>query len=120
MKDTYTQLVNTPVGKKLAGGLGLPQPTPLRRYQPGQDLLPHPGVLLAGGAGSDQLAEALLGLGLQVNRHPEPKRRYGAIIADFTAVQNPADLQPIALKVSAALRGLAGSGLVTPRLHAAA
>lgn len=112
MKDTYTQLVNTPVGKKLAGGLGLPQPTPLRRYQPGQDLLPHPGVLLAGGAGSDQLAEALLGLGLQVNRHPEPKRPYGAIIADFTAVQNPADLQPIALKVSAALRGLAGSGRV--------
>ena len=35
MADTYTQLVNNPIGGFIAGNLGLPQPVELDRYDPG-------------------------------------------------------------------------------------
>ena len=36
MSDTYLNLVNSGVTQKIAKQLGLPQPAPLRRYEPGQ------------------------------------------------------------------------------------
>ena len=47
--DTYTQLVNSPLGRQLAGRLGLPRPVPLRRYAPGDRLVAGPVLLAAPG-----------------------------------------------------------------------
>lgn len=112
MKDSYTQIVNSTLGKKVAGALGLPQPVELRRYEPGQDLLKDQKVLLIGDDASDNLAETLLGWGLEVRRHPEAHTRYGAIIVDFTSAAQPSDLQRPALAVGSALRSLGSSGRV--------
>lgn len=112
MKDSYAQLVNSSLGKKVAGALGLPQPVTLRRFEPGQELLADRKVLLVGADGSDRLADTLLDWNLEVRRHPETKTRYGAIIVDFTDAVKPADLQRGALAVGAALRSLGSSGRV--------
>lgn len=112
MKDSYAQIVNSSVGKKVAGALGLPQPVELRRYAPGQDLLNDRKVLVVGGQSADGLAETLLDWNLEVRRHPESRTRYGAIIADFTDAATPADLQNGALAVGAALRSLGACGRV--------
>ena len=47
MADTYSDLVNSKVGKQVASRLGLPRPVRLRRYAPGEPLVPGP-VLVAG------------------------------------------------------------------------
>lgn len=104
--------MNSSVGKKVAGALGLPQPVELRRYEPGQDLLNDRKVLVVGGQNADGLAETLLDWNLEVRRHPESRTRYGAIIADFTDAATPADLQNGALAVGAALRSLGTCGRV--------
>ena len=46
MTDTYLNLVNSGFTKKVAKQLGLPQPAPLRRYEPGQPLLDGPVLVL--------------------------------------------------------------------------
>ncbi|MED6046280.1 3-oxoacyl-ACP reductase [Rothia kristinae] len=112
MKDSYTQLVNSPIGKKLAEALGLPRPTALRRDEPGAPLLADPRVLVVGGPAADPLARRLLAWDLEVHRHPSPGTTYGAIIADFTAATDPGQLQEIALGVGAALRSLGSSGRI--------
>jgi 3-oxoacyl-[acyl-carrier protein] reductase len=49
MSDRYSQLVNLPVAGDLAQRIGLPRPTPLDRYSPGDPLIK--GRVLLGGAG---------------------------------------------------------------------
>jgi 3-oxoacyl-[acyl-carrier protein] reductase len=51
--DRYQRLSSTPPGRFLVGRLGLPESTPLRRYEPGQPLLDGPAVL--GGAPEHRL-----------------------------------------------------------------
>ena len=43
--DRYQRLSSTPPGRFLVGRLGLPESTPLRRYQPGQPLLDGPAFV---------------------------------------------------------------------------
>ncbi len=50
MSDRYAQLVNSPIGKQIAGTVGLPIPTPLERYSPGDPMIDG-SVLLGGGEG---------------------------------------------------------------------
>ena len=54
MADTYSDLVNSKVGKQVASRLGLPRPARLRRYAPDQPLVPGP--VLVGGIGTVPLA----------------------------------------------------------------
>jgi len=56
--DRYTQLVNTPVGKKLAKQVGLPKPVPLKRWVPGAKVVE--GKVLVGGAPAGRLAAPLM------------------------------------------------------------
>lgn len=49
--DRYQQLTQSPPGKFLSKRLGLPQPTPLRRYEPGQPLLAGPALVGAAPGG---------------------------------------------------------------------
>jgi 3-oxoacyl-[acyl-carrier protein] reductase len=57
MSDRYAQLVNSPIGKQIAGTVGLPIPTPLERYSPGDPLID--GSVLLGGAEGGRLAAAV-------------------------------------------------------------
>lgn len=39
MTDSYLGFTSSPLGSRIAAMLGLPQPVPLERYQPGQPLI---------------------------------------------------------------------------------
>jgi 3-oxoacyl-[acyl-carrier protein] reductase len=56
VSDRYQQLVNTPIGRIVSKQVGLPNPTKLDRYQPGQP--PISGPVLLGAAGGGRLAGA--------------------------------------------------------------
>ncbi len=57
MADTYTQLVNNPIGSFVADRVGLPKPVRLERYEPGRPLID--GRVLLGAAPGGRLAPAL-------------------------------------------------------------
>jgi 3-oxoacyl-[acyl-carrier protein] reductase len=52
MTDLYTQIVNSPVGRIVAKQVGLPNPTPLERYRPGQPVVDGPVLLGAAPGGA--------------------------------------------------------------------
>ena len=89
MTDKYTQLVNQGLGKDIARKLGLPQPVPLRRYQPGQPLIAGPVLVQGTGAGADELAAALLSWDLDVRRHAVPREKLGAIVLVLDELDAP-------------------------------
>lgn len=112
MADNYLKLVNTGFTKDLAKSLGLPRPSILRRYRPGQPLVPGPVVVLGAGAAAHELTETLLGWGLDVRRHAGGSEKLGALILALDAVEAPADLSAVALETGAALRSLLPGGRV--------
>jgi 3-oxoacyl-[acyl-carrier protein] reductase len=57
MSDLYTQVVNSPPGRMIAGRVGLPQPTQLERYQPGAPVIG--GAVLSGGAPRGRLGKRI-------------------------------------------------------------
>lgn len=57
MPDTYTSLSNTSIGKLITGQLGLPRPTILERYSPGDATVS--GQVLLGAAPGGRLAPAI-------------------------------------------------------------
>ncbi len=89
MSDTYLRLVNSGVTAKIAKQLGLPRPSPLQRYTPGQPLVDGPVLVLGTGKDTDAIAGLLaapaadFGWDLDVHRHATPDdtlvgRRAGA------------------------------------------
>ncbi|GAB3188887.1 3-oxoacyl-ACP reductase [Nesterenkonia suensis] len=111
-RDTYTEFVNTPVGKRLTKTLGLPQPAKLRRHRPGEPVVTGPVVVVGTSSASDEIASLLVGWGLDVRRHVEPRERVAAVIACFDVVSTPADLSEVALGLGAVLKQVAPSGRV--------
>lgn len=92
MADTYTQLVNSRVGRQLASRLGLPRPTTLRRYAPGDPLVEGP-VLVAGPSGKHGRAplaahvrELLSAERIDVLADADGPQRLAAVVADLSAV----------------------------------
>ena len=57
MSDLYTQVVNSPPGRMIAGRVGLPQPTQLERHQPGAPVIS--GAVLSGGAPRGRLGKRI-------------------------------------------------------------
>ncbi|HTU28281.1 MAG TPA: 3-oxoacyl-ACP reductase [Solirubrobacteraceae bacterium] len=96
MTDRYQQLVNTPIGKLIAGQVGLPAPPILDRYRPGQRVIS--GAVLLGAPEPDsaqppRLAAAALGMLRAVGA--ELMRTGDAPLADATApVFDPEDAPP--------------------------
>ena len=56
MSDWYRDFANSGFGTTITKQLGLPRPAVLRRYEPGQPLLPGPAVI--GSAGEGRLRDA--------------------------------------------------------------
>ena len=104
MTDTYLDMVNSGLGKQLAGKLGLPRPVTLRRFTADGDF-PSGSVLVLGrGAAGDAASSALLGWDLDVRRHAQDVDRVGAVVIDYTEVDSPADLADAALELASAVR----------------
>jgi 3-oxoacyl-[acyl-carrier protein] reductase len=112
MTDTYTQLVSRGLGKDIARKLGLPQPVPLRRYQPGQPLIVGPVLVQGTGTGADELASTLLSWNLDVRRHAVPKEKLGAVLLVLDELGSPEDLAKPVLTAAPSLRDLAPNARV--------
>ena len=57
MSDWYRDFANSGFGTTITKQLGLPRPAVLRRYEPGEPLLPGPAIV--GTAGEGGLRDAL-------------------------------------------------------------
>ena len=112
MADTYTQLINTGLGRNLAKKLGLPQPAMLRRYRPGEPLVTGPVVVLGDTQGADKLAAELLAWDLDVRRHAVPAEKLGGIILVLDEIGHPEDLEKPVLAAAGSLRDLRPGGRV--------
>jgi 3-oxoacyl-[acyl-carrier protein] reductase len=95
--DTYQRLTNSQPGKLLAGRLGLPKSTPLRRYEPGQPLLTGP-ALVGAAPGGRLLAplERVLGeCGAEVQRVAGEETRFGALVLDASGIDDSTGLRAV-------------------------
>ena len=92
MSTRYQSLISTPVGQLLAKNLGLPNPVPLERYEPGAPLVS--GTVAVGGAGrlAKTVAAMLDDLGIANVRSPAPDQRYKGLVFDATGITTSADL----------------------------
>ncbi|MGN6190306.1 MAG: 3-oxoacyl-ACP reductase [Conexibacter sp.] len=85
--DKYTQLVNTPIGKRVAKQVGLPKPVPLKRHTPGAPVVD--GKVLVGGAPGGRLAkpiaQVLADVGADVATPLRPDLRAAAAEAGLDA-----------------------------------
>ena len=115
MNDTYLNLVNSGVTKKIATQLGLPQPAPLRRYSPGQPLVEAAVLVLGRGVESDALASVMSAdWDLDVHRHVTPGTRYCAVVLALTELTHPDQLSEPVLAAAAVLKTLPrGARVVT-------
>ncbi|PKZ42290.1 3-oxoacyl-ACP reductase [Kytococcus schroeteri] len=120
-QDGWLGFVNTPLGARLAGSLGLPRPVPLRRYTPGQPMLEGPVALAGAGAAPvlGQVEALLVGHGIASERPELPLTpdeagdlAASALVVDMTAATTLADLDLLRRAARATLRRLAPSGRV--------
>ena len=114
MADTYSDLVNSRVGKQVASRLGLPRPARLRRYAPGEPLVPGP--VLVGGIGTAPLAaraaDVLRDESVEVVSAVEGGARVGAVVLDVSRATQLTDLDVFRTLLGPALKRLAPSGRV--------
>jgi 3-oxoacyl-[acyl-carrier protein] reductase len=126
--DRYQQLSSTPPGRFLASRLGLPESTPLRRYEPGQALVDGPVVV--GGAPEHRLLSTVERVLKNTNTPalaPEAAAnasgKAGAIVFDASGITRSEDLATLREFFSPVITKLGASGrlvvLGTPPEHAA-
>jgi 3-oxoacyl-[acyl-carrier protein] reductase len=113
MSDKYLNLVNSPIGARVASTVGLPRPAVLRRYQPGDPIVPGPVLL---GATSGPVPPALTRIvetaGAEPVTEPGEGTRWGALILDARAIAAPSDLGALRAFLAPQLRSLLASGRV--------
>ena len=109
--DRYLSFVNSPVGASVAGRIGLPRPAVLRRYAPGEPLLPGPALLAAStGSAAPELRAALAAAGVDVVTDlPE---RVAAVVLDARLIAEPGDLAGVRDVLAPAAKALGESGRV--------
>ena len=114
MADTYSDLVNSKVGKQVASRLGLPRPVRLRRYAPDRPLVPGP-VLVAGVGEAPLAARAvamLRGEAIDIIPVVAEGQRVGAVVLDLSSAKDLSDLDAFRTILGPALKKLAPSGRV--------
>ena len=115
MSDRYTQLVNTPIGRRLTKQVGLPAPVPLKRYSPGEALIAG-RVLLDGAPGGrlhDALAQLLSDARVEVVQTVGAQgERHQALIFDATGIRDPQQLHELYAFFHPSIRSLGDCGRV--------
>lgn len=92
MSDLYTQVVNSPPGRMIAGRVGLPQPAELDRYAPGGPVVS--GAVLSGEAPRGRLGkrvEQVLG-DLGASRPGTTEAKVKALVFDATGIADSTEL----------------------------
>jgi 3-oxoacyl-[acyl-carrier protein] reductase len=115
MTDRYQQFAGTSVGRTIVRRLGLPNPTPLRRYRPGEPPLPGPALIGAapGGRLLPSVCAALKSAGVDAVTEPVPEpANHGALVFDATGLTDPTRLRELHAFFQPVLRSLAPGGRV--------
>jgi len=119
VSDWYRDFVHSGIGTTITKQLGLPRPGVLRRYEPGEPLLPGPAVV--GSAGEGRLREAVsavlkdAGVAVQSPVTADGAtdgERPAAVILDATGLTGPADLAAAHDFLAPAIKRLRASGRV--------
>ncbi len=113
MTDKYLNLVNSPIGAKVASTVGLPRPAVLRRFRSGDPIVPGP-VLIGSTAGKAPaaLTKIVTAAGAEVATEAAEGARFGALILDARSVKAPSDLANLRAFLAPSLRSLLPSGRV--------
>src|SRR4051812_1998932 len=119
VSDWYRDFANSGFGTTITKQLGLPRPAVLRRYEPGQPLLPGPAVVGSAGGGRlrDALTQLLQGEGGAVHAPvhaggPGHGEKPAAVILDATGLRSPADLASAHDFLAPAVKRLRATGRV--------
>jgi 3-oxoacyl-[acyl-carrier protein] reductase len=115
VSDWYRDFANSGFGTTVTKQLGLPRPAVLRRYSPGEPLLPGPAVI--GSAGPGRLQQTLTGVladaGVGVLPAVEPDgEKPAAVLLDATGVTTPGQLAAVHDFLAPAIKRLRASGRV--------
>jgi len=119
VSDWYRDFANSGFGSTITKQLGLPRPGQLRRYQPGDPLLPGPAVLGSAGEGRlrDTVAAVLRDAGVPVQSAvtadgASDGEKPAAVILDATGLTDPGDLAAAHDFLAPAIKRLRRSGRV--------
>ena len=119
MSDWYREFANSGFGTTVTKQLGLPRPAVLRRYEPGEPLLPGPVVVGSAGEGrlQKQLTAVLKDAGVTVQSPVTADggtdgEKLGAVILDATGLSTPGDLASAHDFLAPAIKRLRASGRV--------
>jgi 3-oxoacyl-[acyl-carrier protein] reductase len=119
VSDWYREFANSGFGTTVTRQLGLPRPAVLRRYEPGEPLLPGPVVVGSAGEGrlKKELAAVLEDAGVTVQSPVTADggtdgEKLGAVILDATGLTTPGDLASAHDFLAPAIKRLRGSGRV--------
>jgi 3-oxoacyl-[acyl-carrier protein] reductase len=113
--DTYQRLTNARPGRFVASRLGLPKSTPLRRYEPGQSLLPGPALIGAapGGRLRETVSAVLRDAGAEIRPAAgDDEERFGAIVFDASGIGRSEDLHELYAFFHPLIRRVTDSGRV--------
>ncbi|HET8595434.1 MAG TPA: 3-oxoacyl-ACP reductase [Intrasporangium sp.] len=90
MADLFTTIVTSPVAKKA----GVPQPTPLRRYEPGGPLCEGPVLVAGSGPYVAELRQWIGAAGLALaETNDAATDKVGAIVVDLSDATEPSQLE---------------------------
>lgn len=112
--DRYSQLVNSPVGQKIAPVVGLPQPVILERFKPGQPVVSGK-VLLGGAPGGrlgDELRRVLADCDAEVVTEVVEGERHKALVFDATGIKDSTQLREIWAFFHPSIRSVKKSGRI--------
>ncbi|GAA2334910.1 3-oxoacyl-ACP reductase [Saccharopolyspora halophila] len=112
MTDRYQQFTQSSLGRQLTKRLGLPQPTPLRRYQPGEPLLTGPVLIGGNGKLCDAIGNTLREIGAAAHKDPATGERYAALVFDATGIENSEQLRSLYDFFSASIKQVDRCGRV--------
>ena len=117
MSDWYREFANSGFGTTVTKQLGLPRPAVLRRYEPGEPLLPGPVVIGSAGEGRlrEQLTEILRDADVTVQSPVTADgatdgEKLGAVVLDATGLATPGDLASAHDFLAPAIKRLRASG----------
>jgi 3-oxoacyl-[acyl-carrier protein] reductase len=115
MTDRYQQFARSGVGRLIVRRLGLPNPTPLRRYRLGEQALNGPALVGAAEGGRlDGLAAILKSAGIEVLSQPAEGEaaRHAALVFDATGIDDPGRLRELYAFFGPVIRSVGTCGRV--------